>query len=367
MRMQNPIVNVKKAVAPMNRNSKVRSPQRRFIISMVAAVVGTAVVGVAVSVVGMYVGHWESTVIKYVAKVVPAPALAVNGHWRSYDEYLDAVATLDYSFGQPAVLQASGYTVKPSDQELRTMVLDRMAKEEVVNQIAKKRGVAVTKADLDAEMKKLADQTGSEADVAEQVKQLYQWDLTTFSKKVIEPYLLRQRLQDDIASDAAINADAASRAQKALTRVQAGEDFQTIAKELNEDSTKGVSGDMGIWAKGEKDAALEEAAFALEVGKNSGIITTVGGYYILKLLEKVPADDSTSTPEKVHTAGIFIGVKALDIWLYEQSKSQKVAIFLRGYAWNKDGARVVYSGTSSSPATNANSAVNANTNAAVSQ
>lgn len=371
--MQKPLENVKKAVSPMSHAIKARSPMKKFIVILAVTITGVIVIGIAVSTVGMYVGHWESTIIKDVAKVLPIPALTVNGHWRSYDEYLDAVATLDYSFDQPAVLQASGYTVKPSAQELRTMVIDRMAKEEIINQIAKKRGVTVSKVDLDAEMKKLADQTGSEAEVATQVKQLYQWDLATFREKVIEPYLLRQRLQDNIADDASINADAAARAQAALVRVNAGEDFTTIAKEVNEDTTKSSGGDMGIWGTGERDTAIETAAFALDVGKTTDVIKTSDGYFILKLLEKIPADESTSTPAKVHTAQIFIAVKALDTWLFEQSKSDTVTIFLRGYTWDKDNARVVYSGktpttnANTNGSTNTNSTDTTNTNAATSQ
>ncbi len=378
--MQKPLENVKKAVAPISRGIKARSPMKKLILIIVATVVGIVIVGTGVSIVGMYVGHWESPIVKDVAKVLPVPALTVNGHWRSYSEYLDAVATLDYSFNQAAVLQASGYTVKPSAQELRTMVLDRMAKEEIINQVAKKRGVSVTKADIDAEMKKLADQTGTEAQVAAQVQQLYKWDLATFRDKVIQPYLLRQHLQDNISGDATINADPAARAQAALARVTTGkEDFQTVAKAINEDATKSTGGDMGIYAKGEKDPLIEAAAFSLNVNETSNVIKALDGYYIIKVLEKIPADTKTSTPEKVHTAEIFIAVVPLDTWLYDQSKTQKVTLFLSGYKWDKDGARVVYSGKKSSTngntnttanvnaAIDTNTTVNANTNAAASQ
>lgn len=358
--MQKKVEAVKKGMDSVTKSLTPAAPVRRFIMIVVLTVVGLAVVGVGVSIVGIYTAHWEAPIIKDVARVIPVPALTVNGHWRSYHEYLDAVATLDYSMNQTAVLQASGYSQKPSTQELRTMVVDRMVKEEVIIQLAKKRGVTVSKADIDAEMKKLSDQTGSEAEVASQVKQLYKWDLATFREKVIRPYLLRQRLQESIGNDTAINADSLKRAQAALARVKAGEDFTTIAKDVNENSTKSTGGDMGIYAKGTQDAAIEAAAFSLKVGETSDIIKTTDGYYIIKVLEKIAADTATSQPEKVHTAEIFIATKQLDTWLYEQSKTQKIRIFLSGYTWNVQNATVVYA--KKGTVTNTNSAVNLNTN-----
>ncbi len=360
----------KPAQAPVKHSSVTR-----IVAIVVIAIVAVGVVGIGTVAVGIYTAHWESSLVSSVTHAVPLPALSTNGHWRSYGEYLDAVSTLDYSLSQPSVLQASGYTAKPSASELRTMVLDRMAKEEVVNQLAKKRNVSVTKADVDAEMSRLTQQTGSSADVEAQVKQLYRWDIETFKKKVIEPYVLRQKLQDSIAADKDINAPKATQAAQLLDRVKNGkEDFQTVARQVNEDATRSTGGEMGIFAKGERDPLIEEAVFALNPGEITDVVTTPNGYYIVKLVEKIAADSKTSQPEKVHAVAIFLSVVQLDQWLYDQSKEQSISIFLRGYRWDKEKARVV--ATDAATPTNVNSAptnasttvptdgsANANTNA----
>lgn len=303
---------------------------------------GLLVVGIIVLSVGIYAFHWESSFMGGISRAVPFPALSVNGTWKSYHDYLEAVDTLDYSLGQPSVLQASGFTKKPTPKELRIMVIDRIAKEEIVRQLAAKQSVTVTKADVDAEVKKLTDQYGKPADVEAQIRQLYRWDLATFRVKVIEPFLLRQRLQDKIGSDATLNAERASAAQAILGRLKDGkEDFAAVAKEVNEDSTKSNDGNLGVIGKGELDEALETAAFAMKPGDLSDVIKTADGYHILKLIEKIPADEKSGVEEKVNLAHIFISVKPLDEWLYEQSKASKVTIFLRGYAWDKEQARVI--------------------------
>lgn len=330
----------------------VKKGRRSLVLLVVSSVVGLAVAGAFVVAIGAFSAHWDTPVVFAVSRFVPIPAAVVSGHWNSYYRFLDAVHTLDYSFDQPDVLRASGFTVKPSRQELEMLVLDRMVKDDIVQQLAKSRGVNVTTTDLDAEMKKLVDQTGDAKQVEARIQQLYRWDLVTFRNRVIQPYLLRQRLQENIAADDSLNTSQMQRIQSVLERVKSGkEDFQAIAREVNEDVTKSADGDLGVFGRGEREQPLEEAAFSLDVGETSGMVRTNEGLHILKLLEKVPATDTES--EKVHVAHIFIAAKQLDEWLFEQVKNHKVRILLSGFRWDAVQARVV--------ATNAN--LNANSSA----
>lgn len=317
------------------------SKMKRIITLAVLVVLGVLILGTATIVVGSYTKHWSSSVIQTASRVVPYPAVIVNGHWTSYHDYLENVKTLNYSYSQPEVLQASGLSSKPSEKDVEAMVLDRMVKDEIVRQLAAKNGITVNQATIDAELKKLVDQTGSTADVENRIRQFYGWDLKTFGKEVLGPYLLRQRLQEKIAMDDAINAEQKQRAEALLVRVQSGkEDFQTIAKEVNEDVTKSTGGDLGIFGKGERDPAIEDAAFSLKADETSGIVRTVEGFHLLKLLEKIPADEKAGTGEKVHIAHLFIAAKQLDSWLFDQSKDQRISILLRGYSWDRASARV---------------------------
>lgn len=318
------------------------TPRRRLLIVFVVGLIGVVVVGLLTLSIGVYAADWNSNVIKQIVRFVPLPAASVNGRWRPYYDFMDAVSTLEYSFSQPSVLQASGLTTKPTSQQVRTMVLDRMVKEELVRQLARRRNVTVSQADLQAEMNKLVEQSGDTAAVAAQIKQLYNWDLETFRQRVVEPYLLRQRLQESIGTDESINAAEAERAQQLLERVQPGtEDFQAIAREVNEDVTKSSGGDLGIFSRGQRDPALEAAAFSLEVGQVSGLVRTSEGWHILKVLEKIPADEPSGEGERVHVAHLFISAKPLDQWLFEQAQQQGVMVFVPGFRWDSRSAEIV--------------------------
>lgn len=343
---------VTNAVPAMIKPVRKVRPWVRLVGFAVGGIVTAGIIFVAIIVGGSYTGRWHAPVVKAAASILPYPAVTVNGDWESYYDFLDTVAALDRSYSQPGALEASGLTSKPTRADLEALVLDRMAKDAMVRQLAADRGVTIMQTALDAAMRDVIDQAGSEADVRSRISDLYGWDLNTFAKRVVEPFLYRQRLQEKIAFDDQINAEQKTRIEALLTRVQAGkDDFGAIAEEVNEDGTKSLKGDYGIFARGERDPAIEEVVFAMNPGDTSQIIRTAQGFHIFKFIERIPADDKAGTEEKVHVSHIFLAAKQLDAWLFEQASSQKVRLLVSGYRWDATNARVV---SKSAPATNTN-------------
>ena len=82
-------------------------------------------------------------------------------------------------------------------------------------------------------------------------------------------------------------------AKEVLAKVKAGEDFAELAKEYSTDtSTNEDGGDLGYISRNEMDEAFEEAAFALEKGAVSEVVQTAEGYHIIKVTNKVPAEEA---------------------------------------------------------------------------
>ena len=70
-------------------------------------------------------------------------------------------------------------------------------------------------------------------------------------------------------------------------RLDAGEDFATLAKELSDDKASAQKGgDLGWFGIGRMVRDFETATFALEPGETSEIIKTQFGYHIINLKEK---------------------------------------------------------------------------------
>lgn len=69
-------------------------------------------------------------------------------------------------------------------------------------------------------------------------------------------------------------------------RIQAGEDFVTVASESGDSPLKENQGDLGFIKKGELDPVLEEAVAGLQTGEITPWVQAKNGWYVLKLEEK---------------------------------------------------------------------------------
>jgi parvulin-like peptidyl-prolyl isomerase len=78
-------------------------------------------------------------------------------------------------------------------------------------------------------------------------------------------------------------------AEDILKRAKAGEDFAKLAKEYSEDPGSKDKGGEYVFGRHEMMPEFEAAAFSLQTNQISDIVTTVYGYHIIKLSEKMPA------------------------------------------------------------------------------
>lgn len=89
------------------------------------------------------------------------------------------------------------------------------------------------------------------------------------------------------------NADSEKKAMEKIIDLEkkaASEDFGQLAQKYSEDvGTKSKKGDLGYFTRGEKEMALEQAAFSLEVGKVSGPVKGFSSYQLVKLTDRKPA------------------------------------------------------------------------------
>ncbi len=74
-----------------------------------------------------------------------------------------------------------------------------------------------------------------------------------------------------------------------LTALKSGEDFAEVAKRFSDDpGTKSVGGDLGFFERRMVAPEFDEAAFKLDVGQISGVVTTGFGLHVIKVTEKQP-------------------------------------------------------------------------------
>jgi peptidyl-prolyl cis-trans isomerase SurA len=80
-------------------------------------------------------------------------------------------------------------------------------------------------------------------------------------------------------------------ARKLMSRVQAGEDFATIAREFSEDpATRAEGGDLGYFGRDMLPKPIEEMVFAMNVGEVRGPVRADRGFHVIKLVDKKQKD-----------------------------------------------------------------------------
>ena len=123
---------------------------------------------------------------------------------------------------------------------------------------------------------------------------------------------------DPKAGDAA-KAEALKRAEAIKKRIDGGEDFAALAKELSEGPSRNKGGDLGYFKRGQMVKPFEEAAFAMKPGEVSGVVPTRFGYHIIKVVDKKPAGQLTYEEVK----------DKIELMLKQKQLSTKVNDFLK--------------------------------------
>lgn len=90
---------------------------------------------------------------------------------------------------------------------------------------------------------------------------------------------------------AGLDADqrARQRAEQALARALAGEDFAELARELSDGPSAPNGGDLGFFSRATMAPPVAEAAFALAPGEISDVVKSSYGYHVIKLEERRPS------------------------------------------------------------------------------
>lgn len=216
---------------------------------------------------------------------------------------------------------------------LQQKALNNLIDQRLLVLAAQDRGLAVTDADFNTAVTQIKSRFPSEAAFAgalqqqgmtqEEFMKSFRSDLTirnfvqsaftdTITVSLAEAQTYYDTHPEDFMSPEAVHArhilmrstpnstpdeDAAarSRAEAAHARIQAGEDFVAVAKEVSEDETTNRDGGAlrgrdgsEFFMRGDMVAAFDSVAFALAPGAVSGPVKTQFGYHIIKVEEKRP-------------------------------------------------------------------------------
>jgi len=183
--------------------------------------------------------------------------------------------------------------------QARDWVLNVMIEQILTEQAAAAAGVVVSDGEVDAYMQEMVVENGGEE--AFQAK-LAEWGETYEDAwREVRTQLIGMAMTQRVVEGVSVTAeqvharhilvDTPQEAERLLAQLQAGADFANLARTYSQDtSTRDSGGDLGFFPRGILVAPeVEDAAFALQPGQSSGVVTSALGYHIVQVIERDPA------------------------------------------------------------------------------
>ena len=259
----------------------------------------------------------------------PGPVATVNGTAitrQAFDREMNMIQQRQAASGQP--LDRS-MLMKWQDK-----ILEGLIERELLYQEIKKAGIKAAPESVDNQLneirkrfpdektfeKALADMGLSDAELRSRIEKeqaIQTWIETNFFEKstvseeetkayydahpemFVQPESVKARhiliKVDQNAADTE-KAGARKKIEEIQKKLKEGGDFEALAKELSEDTSRDRGGDLGYFTKGRMVKPFEEAAFSLPVGQVSPIVETTFGYHLIEVLDRKP-ESKTSYEE----------------------------------------------------------------------
>jgi peptidyl-prolyl cis-trans isomerase SurA len=240
-------------------------------------------------------------------------------------------------------LREAALSINPTSTEQidERTVLNQMVEAKLFEQEANRRGITVTKEELDASIEQVRSKYNLTEDQMEEVLKKQnltpetfreQWRTQTLGNKLLESQLknrivvtddeIKKYYEEnygaiDYAGDysgitekpkeeveiahiliSPDTPDAQDRAVEVAELAKSGNDFAILAREYSDDSfTADKGGNLGIFKKGDLIEPLEIAVERTPEGKVSGPVQSPAGYHIIKVLNRTKPS-SNSNDEK---------------------------------------------------------------------
>jgi len=325
---QNPVVveGEKKASVGASKNLKM------FLFGLGGLLVLAVVLVVGVTLFRVYHSVASDKFTVGVAKVLHLSALKVNGESVPYTEYVEDLRAIHVmrDFDKTSGGQGANLT----EEQLSDQVLWRLANNVLIKEVAKQDKITIADKDVEDLKSQVLQQFKTTAEAETELQKRYGWDMATYERKVIRPYVLQNKIAEKISTDPVARTALRNQAQTILDAIKKGADFATEAKQYGSDSTKDVGGDLGWFGKGEMVPQFEDVAFALKKGELAQeLVESPYGYHIIKLTdiktESVKdAAGKTTQETKVRASHILFPFPSLSQYLDGLLKTTEFHLYL---------------------------------------
>ncbi len=226
-------------------------------------------------------------------------AATVNGQPIAMATYQAQLQTAIASYSAQPGFDAKSDDGKAALAALRSQVLDWLIDQELIDQAAKRMGITVTDADVDAEVQRIKNDNSSGFADWLKANGFTEDSFRTQTRSDLLGAKVRDEVTKGVPTQAEqvhlrqILVETQDQANDILTKLRQGAGtFESLAKQYSQDNmTAQNGGDMGWVPRGVLAESVEQAAFALQPGQISNPVQSPLGWHLLQVEERAANRD----------------------------------------------------------------------------
>lgn len=130
------------------------------------------------------------------------PVAYVEGKFISYTAWQEYLNDLKWQTERAQELQIANVQ-SLTEEELKKQSLDFLVEKVILEKLAKEKGITITKEEISKYFseKILPQANNNEEEVKTTLKELFNWSLDDFKTKVLQEYLLREKIQENLGEE----------------------------------------------------------------------------------------------------------------------------------------------------------------------
>lgn len=275
------------------------------------------------SVLLLYRFQTTSSFMYQVTRVVPVPIARIGNTLVAYENYLFELRHYIHYYENQQQLSFDTEAGKAQLDSYKERAIDKVINDAYVKLIAEEQGLSVSDAEIDEQIRIAREQNrlGGSDDVFEDVlREFWDWSVHDFRRSLRTEILEQKVIRNG-------DTDTERRATQTLARLEAGEDFATLARELSDDVvTRDGGGEFGFVNKSNRNVSQQtvDTLFSLPAGRYSGVVTVpYGTGYALAIIKNLEDKDGQR-----NGAHIIFQLKSLDEVLNDRKESKPYRLYM---------------------------------------
>ena len=280
------------SVSSKKDKRKMRMSSRNIVL----VVVGVVVVLFGVMTAYVYTHASTDKTVRALTTRLPFPAIMIGRSVVTYKAYYAEQDSLKKYFASSV---AQG-TEAPTDDQLKTMIVQTLANKAVVRKLASDYGVTLDPAKVEEFYQNFLQSNAgaSEEEVKKQLQDTFGWTPEQFKQRIVQPIVLSTAVSEFVSKSPFFQEPVKNEIDSAFKRITTGgEDFETVGNEVHTRVQVDLKSDLGFIKKSELPDSWGSKVADLENGKTTDVIDLPQGYAIFKVSDRIKSD-VTPTKEK---------------------------------------------------------------------